>query len=59
LLESRIDNLLSENIRDVNVNDGDIIMVDMVCTFNLWDALLIISSCTSVILLMDRIFTIF
>jgi hypothetical protein len=59
LLESRIDHLLSDNIRNMSVHDGDIIMVDMVRSFNLWDALLIVSSSASVILLMDRIFTIF
>ncbi len=59
ILESRIDNLLQENIRSFKIQDGDILMVDMVRTFNLMDLILLISSSASVILLLDRIFSIF
>jgi len=59
VLESRIDNLLYDDIRNFQLRDGDVIMVDMVQRFNLWDAVMIISSSASMILLLDRIFTIF
>ena len=59
VLESRIDNLLEEEFRHFKLEDGDVIMVDMVQRFNVWDAVMIISSSASLILLLDRIFVIF
>ena len=59
VLESRIDNLLYEEFRHFKLEDGDVIMVDMVQRINIWDGVMIISASASLILLLDRIFVIF
>ena len=59
VLETRISELLEGDLRNFPLQDGDIIMIDQVRRFNLWDAMMIISSTASFILLLDRIFTIF
>jgi len=59
VVESQIDNLLYEEVRNFELRDGDVVMIDMVQRFNVWDAVMIISSSASMILLVDRIFTIF
>ena len=59
VLESRIDNLLYDDFRNFELQDGDVVMIDMVQRFNVWDAMMVISSSASLILLLDRIFVIF
>jgi hypothetical protein len=59
VLEQRIDNLLVDDLRNFQLNDGDVIMIDQVQRFNFWDALSIISISASILLLLDRIFVIF
>ena len=60
VLESRIDDLLKNSeFRNFKLSDGDVIMIDMIQRFNIWDAVMIISSSASLILLLDRIFVIF
>jgi len=59
VLESRLDELLYENLRNFRLQDGDVIMIDQVNKFNLWDVLSIVSITATILLLVDRIFVIF
>lgn len=59
ILELRIEDLLRLKEQNVPLRDGDIIMIDQVRTFNVWDLFAIISTSGTVILLIDRIFGIF
>jgi hypothetical protein len=59
VLDQRIDMLLIDDIRNFILQDADVVMIDQVSRFNVWDAMSIISISASVILLLDRIFTIF
>jgi hypothetical protein len=59
VLESRIDGLLKDNLRNFRLRDGDVIMIDQVQRFNIWDAMSIVSISASILLLLDRIFVIF
>jgi hypothetical protein len=59
ILELRIDDLLKLRERDVPLQDGDIIMIDRIRPFNIWDIFTVISTSGTLILLLDRIFGIF
>ena len=59
VLESKIDDLLYDDLRNFTLQDGDVVMVDQVQRFNVWDAMSVISISASVLLLLDRIFVIF
>jgi hypothetical protein len=59
VLESRIDGLLRDDLRNFPLRDGDVIMIDQVQRFNIWDAMSIVSISASILLLLDRIFVIF
>jgi hypothetical protein len=59
VLESRIDELLRKNIRNFDLIDGDVVMIDMVQRFNFLDIFMIVSTSSSMVLLLDRIFNIF
>jgi hypothetical protein len=59
VLESRIDDLLKGELRSFRLRDGDVVMVDQVQRFNVWDAMSIVSISASILLLLDRIFVIF
>ncbi len=59
VLESKIDDLLYDDLRDFRLQDGDVIMVDQVQRFNVWDMMSIVSISASILLLLDRIFVIF
>jgi hypothetical protein len=59
VLQSRIDDLLKDDLRNFRLRDGDVIMIDQVQRFNVWDFLSIVSISASIILLLDRIFIIF
>lgn len=59
ILEYRIDDLLKLKERDIPLQDGDILMIDQIRSFNIWDVFQLISTSATLILLLDRIFTIF
>lgn len=59
ILEYRIEDLLVLAERDVPLQDGDIIMIDRIRFFNIWDLFSLISTTGTLVLLLDRIFGIF
>ena len=59
ILELRIEDLLRLREKDVPLQDGDIIMIDRIRSFNLWDIFTLINTSGTIILLLDRIFGIF
>ena len=59
ILELRIEDLLRLREDTVPLQDGDVVMIDQIRTFNIWDIFSIISTSGTVILLLDRIFGIF
>jgi hypothetical protein len=59
ILELRIEDLLRLKERNVPLQDGDIIMIDQVRSFNVWDLFTLVSTSGTLILLLDRIFGIF
>jgi protein involved in polysaccharide export with SLBB domain len=59
VLEYRIDDLLRLKERDVPLQEGDIIMIDQIRKFNVWDVFQLISTSGTLLLLLDRIFEIF
>ena len=59
ILEYRIEDLLTLRERDVPLQEGDIIMIDRVRPFNIWDLFTLLSTSGTLLLLLDRIFVIF
>ena len=59
IMELRIDDLLKLRESDVPLQDGDIVMIDRLRPFNIWDLFSLVSTSGTVILLLDRIFGIF
>lgn len=59
ILEYRIEDLLTLRERDVPLQEGDIIMIDRVRPFNIWDLFTLLSTSGTLLLLLDRIFGIF
>ena len=59
ILEYKIEDLLKLRERDVPLQEGDIIMIDRVRPFNIWDLFTLLSTSGTLLLLMDRIFGIF
>lgn len=59
ILEYRIEDLLTLRERDVPLQEGDIIMIDRVRPFNIWDLFTLLSTSGTLLLLLDRIFRIF
>ena len=59
VLESRLDNLLYDDLRNFRLQEGDVVMVDLVSKFNFWDVMSLVSITATILLLLDRIFVIF
>jgi len=59
ILEYRIEDLLKLKEQEVPLQEGDIIMIDRVRPFNIWDLFTLISTSGTILLLLDRIFVIF
>jgi hypothetical protein len=59
ILELRIEDLLRLREQNVPLQEGDIIMIDQLRSFNIWDLFSVISTSGTLILLLDRIFGIF
>jgi len=59
IMEYRIDDLLRLRERDIPLQEGDIIMIDQIRKFNIWDVFQLISTSGTLLLLLDRIFEIF
>ena len=59
IMELRIEDLLRLKEETIPLQDGDIIMVDSYRAFNIWDAFGVMGTAASIILLVDRFFTIF
>jgi hypothetical protein len=59
VMELRIEDLLRLRESNVPLQDGDIIMIDRVRPFNIWDIFSLVSTSGTLILLLDRIFGIF
>ena len=59
IMELRIEELLRLKESDVPLQDGDIIMIDRIRPFDIWDVFTVVSTSGTLILLLDRIFGIF
>jgi len=59
IMELRIEDLLRFKEDTVPLQDGDVVMIDRVRSFNIWDIFSLISTSGTLILLLDRIFGIF
>ncbi len=59
VLEYRIEDLLRLREQEIPLQEGDIIMIDRVRSFDIWDFFNVISTSASLLLLLDRIFVIF
>ncbi len=59
ILELRIEDLLRLKESNVPLQDGDIVMIDRVRSFDIWDVFTLVSTSGTLILLFDRIFGIF
>ena len=59
IMELRIEDLLRLREDSVPLQDGDVIMIDQVRSFNIWDVFSLVSTSGTMILLLDRIFGIF
>lgn len=59
ILELRIEDLLELKESDIPLQDGDIVMIDRIRPFNIWDVFSLVSTSGTLILLLDRIFGIF
>jgi hypothetical protein len=59
ILELRIEDLLRLREQNVPLQEGDIVMIDQIRSFNIWDLFSVISTSGTLILLLDRIFGIF
>jgi hypothetical protein len=59
IMELRIEDLLRLREDTVPLQEGDVIMIDTIRRFNIWDLFTLISTSASLILLLDRIFVIF
>jgi hypothetical protein len=59
ILELRIEDLLRLREQTIPLQEGDIVMVDSIRSFNVWDLFSLLSTSGTLILLLDRIFGIF